>query len=139
MAKKILICDDDADLRSILRRLMPPACEVLEAADGEEALRLIAERGTDLVLLDLTLPGMSGLETLAAYRDANPRIVTLVLTGNREISVARKALALGAREFITKPFEPGDVRAAVLDALEEPGPARADARPWRVKGDQGTP
>lgn len=139
MSKRILVCDDDADLRAILRRLLASSCEVLEAGDGEAALSAIESSRPDLVLLDLTLPGLSGLEALASYQPAHPEIATIVLTGNLEISVARRALDLGARQFITKPFDPEDVRTAVRDALEERPPSRADARPWRVRGEKGGP
>jgi two-component system, chemotaxis family, chemotaxis protein CheY len=138
MMKTVLVCDDDADLRRILVRLLSPCARVLEAADGEAALELIAAEAPDVVLLDVTMPGRSGLETLQAYRDRRPCPATIMLTGTGEISIAREALRLGAVEFVTKPFDPQDLREEVRRRLGEPGggdSTGSDGRPWRVAGE----
>lgn len=92
MSKVILICDDDSDLRRFLKRLLSPCCVVAEAGDGREALALIAERRLDLVLLDMTMPGFDGLPTLEAYRKTRPLLPTVVLTGDRELDAAWRAI-----------------------------------------------
>ncbi|MDE2491674.1 MAG: response regulator [Elusimicrobia bacterium] len=138
MKKTVLVCDDDADLRRILVRLLSPYARVLEAADGEAALRLIAAEAPDVVLLDVTMPGRSGLETLQAYRGRRPCPATIMLTGTAEIAIAREALRLGAVEYVTKPFDPKDLREEVRRRLEEnagDGPPREGGRPWRVAGE----
>lgn len=134
MAKKILVCDDDAGVRRLLSLLLRDEYRVLEACDGEEALRVIEAQGPDLVLLDISMPRMNGLSTLKAYRRSHPALITIVLTGRREIGIARRALALGAVEYITKPFEAELIKTEVRRALEAPTAqeTRESERPWRV-------
>ncbi len=133
MGKRILVCDDDADLRRILVRLLSDEYELFEAADGDEALRLIETVRPELVLLDMTMPGRSGLETLAAYAPRHPGTLTLVLSGVQEIELARRALDLGAVEYVTKPFDPDQLRTDVRRVLGL-GDRRGrdqEAPPWR--------
>lgn len=133
--KVIQICDDDRGVRGILVRLLSPYFTVVEASDGREALELIARRCPDLVLLDLVMPGLSGLETLEAYHRTNPSLPTLILTGTQEPETACRALGIGAHACITKPFD----AAVLLDEIRsmlEPGASGAgggERPPWRVK------
>lgn len=131
MAKLILVCDDDADLRRALALLLTEFAEVALAADGEQALALIAARRPDLVFLDMNMPGLSGLETLRRLHEILPNLPVVLLTGRRQIGLARRALAAGARSFITKPFELEDIKAEVQRAFGVRG-AEPDGRPWRV-------
>ena len=134
MAKKILICDDDPDVRKHLGLLLRGAYEVVEARDGEEALRVIEAEAPDLVLLDIGMPKIDGLTSLKAYRKSHPNLTTIVLTGKREIGIARRALRLGAVEYVTKPFEAELIKAEIRRALESPKDRakRDSAPPWRV-------
>jgi DNA-binding response OmpR family regulator len=136
MRKKILVCDDDPDIRRMLVLLLTPEFDVLDAADGQAALKLIAEKKPDLVLLDISMPGMDGLAVLCEYRFKLPRPLTIVLTGSTELGTARRALSLGAREYVTKPFEGAEIVAEVRRVLAEAErPARREReRPWRVVG-----
>ncbi len=136
MSKTILICDDDAGLRRFLARLLSPRCGVVEARDGREALSSIAERCPDLVLLDMTMPELSGLQALEAYRGSHPFLPTVVLTGEHELDLARRALSLGARAYITKPFDAGELLEEVRFIFESGTREAAgpDLRPpWRLK------
>jgi CheY-like chemotaxis protein len=128
--KRILVCDDDDILRKALAVVLGDAYDVVLADSGEEALRLIAERAPDLVLLDMSMPGMTGLETLRAYRKTHPQLRTIMLTSKHEIGIARRALEAGAVEYITKPFQAETLKAEVERQLSPP-PA-ADDRPWHV-------
>jgi DNA-binding NtrC family response regulator len=132
MGKRILVCDDDADLRRILVRLLCAEYEVFEAREGDEALRLIEELRPDLVLLDMTMPGRSGLDTLADYARRHPSVTTLVLSGAQEIELAQRALQLGAVEYVTKPFDPNQLKLDVqrLLGLGERKKG-SEAPPWR--------
>ncbi|MDD5302870.1 MAG: response regulator [Elusimicrobia bacterium] len=135
MAKTVQICDDDEGICGVLVRLLSPHYKVTVATCGSEALALIAERCPDLVLLDMVMPGMSGLETLEAYHKTNPLLPTVVLTGDQEPEDARRALDLGAHVYITKPFDSAvlldEIRAIFAsETLERDGSERP---PWRVK------
>ena len=129
---KILVVDDDADVRRVLASILEPVAEVVTAADGEDALRLLGAERPDLVLLDLTLPGVDGLEVLRRARAARPDLLVVMLTGERDLALARAALDAGARAYFTKPFDPDQVRAEAARLTgRDQGPG-ADGRPWRV-------
>lgn len=135
MAKVVLICDDEPEIRRILMHLLSPHYTVVEAACGEEALALISGRRPDLVVLDMVMPGLDGLGTMKAYRELDPTLPTLVLTGADEPETAIRALSLGAHAYITKPFEPAVLIDEVRSILEASAPdAGSEERPpWRVK------
>jgi two-component system chemotaxis response regulator CheY len=135
MSKTILICDDDAGLRRFLARLLSPRYGIVEARDGRKALRSIAERCPDPVLLDMTMPELSGLQALGAYRGSHPFLPTVVLTGEHELDLARRALSLGARAYITKPFDAGALLEEVRFIFDSGSreAASPDLRPpWRL-------
>jgi DNA-binding NtrC family response regulator len=102
----VLIVDDDPGLRLALRdRLEHWGCQTTQAADGQEALAACAKRQFDLVLLDLTMPGMGGLEVLERLRQDEYTADVVVLTAHGSVSNAVKALQLGATDFLTKPAD----------------------------------
>lgn len=129
---KVLLVDDDPDVRKILRGILEPLCSVLEAGDGGSALDLLAREKPELMLLDLTMPGLSGMEVLTRAPGVHPKVVVIMLTGRADVSQAREALELGARAYITKPFDPGEIRDEVSRVLEEHGQHEGDP-PWRVR------
>lgn len=129
---KILLVDDDPDVRKILRGILEPMCEVLEAGDGTAALDLLGREKPALMLLDLTMPGLSGMEVLTRAPEVHPKVIVVMLTGRADVSQARAALELGARAYITKPFDPMEIRDEVSRLLEENGHAGGD-QPWRVR------
>lgn len=133
MPTRILIVDDDPDIRRILRKVLRPVGRVLEAADGEEALRLLAREKPELMLLDVTMPGVDGLTVLARARAAVPSLIVLMLTGETDLHVARAALERGARAYITKPFDPTTLREEVLRLTSGAPDAAYDPPPWRVR------
>jgi len=132
MPAKILIVDDDAALRKILRMTLVPVCEVLEASDGPEALRLIKAEKPRLILLDITMPEMGGIEVLQKARLIDPSLIVLMLTGSNDLDVAKRALENGALAYITKPFEPDSLRSEVQRLLAVDNDRPSD-RPWRVR------
>jgi len=130
MPATILIVDDDADLRSSLAVVLGPLFRVLEASHGAEALELIAKERPLLALLDVSMPGMNGLEVLAAAKAAAPALIVVMLTSQQDLEIAAKALNLGAVEYVTKPFDADYIRAEVARLI---GPAEPkNDRPWRV-------
>jgi DNA-binding NtrC family response regulator len=130
MPATILIVDDDADLRQALAAILSPSFAVVEAANGAQALELIRKQRPALVLLDMSMPGMNGLETLAAAKAAAPNLLVVMLTSRQEIEIAAQALTLGAREYVTKPFDADYIRAEVARLIGPPEAPRD--RPWTV-------
>lgn len=138
MRHKILIADDEISIRTTLMRVFPE-CVVLLAEDGGTALRLIETERPSLVLLDLNMPVLGGLEVLLAYKEAKDPPLFIMLTGNEELEMAEKAMKMGAISYMTKPFELEVIREVVLSALGAAEGGEAEDRPWRVdkRGEAG--
>lgn len=131
--RKILIADDDENIRVTVKRLFPDY-EVLGAADGKETLEAVAAEKPSVLLLDMRMPGMNGMEVLVALRESAQRPVVFMLTADDEIESADKAIDLGARSYITKPFKVEDIRqvvAMVFDELE--GRLGDEDNPFKIK------
>ncbi len=110
-----MLVDDDATLRTLLRVTLPSdGFEVVEAADGAEALQLLDERPPDLVVLDWNMPERSGAEVLAELKRRDALVPVIVLTAERDKRPRAVARMLGADEFLTKPFSP----LRLLDAID---------------------
>ena len=117
----ILVVDDEPQLRKALRvNLQARGFEVLEAADGETALHLAAASRPDLALVDLGLPGISGLDVIAGIRGwSDLPIIVLSVRGGEQDKV--DALDAGADDYVTKPFGMGELLARVRAALRRRG------------------
>jgi DNA-binding response OmpR family regulator len=113
----ILICEDEDLLRELVRVSLGPDYRFLEAADGREALALVEEEPPDLVLLDLMLPGMTGLEVLRALRENARTASTPVAAISAWTYLEAEAIEAGADRFVPKPFDPGELRAGVEELL----------------------
>jgi len=114
---KILIVDDDAQIRRTLRAtLVPHGYEVEDVSGGEEALHVLRERKPDLVLLDLNMPGMSGLETCRAIREQSD-VAIIVLTVRDAEKDKVMVLDAGADDYVTKPFGTAELLARIRAAL----------------------
>jgi DNA-binding NtrC family response regulator len=126
MQARILIVDDDQDILSALKkRLVWMGHEALTAEDGEQALRVVAEEQPDLMLLDIELPGLSGLDILkqlAEKRSSTPPQSVpevIVITAFGTIDRAVEAIRLGACDFLTKPFEPDHLSIVIEKAMAQ--------------------
>lgn len=114
---EVLIVDDDQLIRTMVRdALIDVPCDIREADSGDAALRQIAERNPAVVLLDLVMPGRSGLEVLKALQGKGTRV--LVLSALDTEGLVQQALASGAHGFLSKPIHPLDVQSLVRGALE---------------------
>lgn len=115
----ILIVDDHAIVRTGIRRLLKDreATQMLEAAGGEEALQIVQETQLDLVVLDLNLPSLGGLELLRRLKRAKPDLAILVFSQHAEPIYAAKALEGGARGFISKNAAPEELLEAMESVL----------------------
>ncbi len=129
MTAKILIVDDNSDIRAALSRVLSPKFAVLEAPDGEKALALIEQEKPKLVLLDVSMPGLGGIEVLKRARAKDPSLLVLMLTSHQDVDLAAQALTLGAAEFVTKPFDADYIRAEVENLLHPPRKGAGDP-PW---------
>ncbi len=103
---KILTIDDSKTIRMILRRAFTAYdCSLVEAANGEEGLKAIAEHKPDLVLLDITMPNMDGLEMLARLRALGDKTPVIMLTAEGGAERVQNAKHLGIDGYIAKPFQ----------------------------------
>lgn len=117
MAYRILVADDEAEIREVLRLyLEKEGYEIVEAADGTEAVRLIKEEQIDLALLDIMMPGMDGYRVLRNVREEN-NLPVIMLSAKSSDSDKILGLDLGADDYITKPFVPLEAVARVKSNL----------------------
>ncbi len=115
---RVLVVDDEPGVRESLRMLLSPECGVETAASVDEALVALRERPPDLVLLDLVMPGRSGLAFLEAQEALPDPPPVVVLTATRTVSSAVEAMKRGAADYVTKPFEIEALRIKVRRLLE---------------------
>jgi DNA-binding response OmpR family regulator len=118
-AKTILICEDDQNLRHLVRVILDGGYHFVEAHNGREALKLALELRPDLVILDLMLPGASGLEVLSDLRKELPRAETPVIVMSAWGHADQAALEAGADRFLAKPFEPEELTSMVGEVLAD--------------------
>jgi len=118
---RILIVDDEEVLRDVLDAVLRrEGFEIVPAASGEEALSVLdGDENIDLVILDIMLPGISGIDTLRAIRIANPNLPVIVITAFSSIDGAIEAMKHGAFHYIPKPFKNEEVVLTVNKALEQ--------------------
>jgi DNA-binding response OmpR family regulator len=117
--QRILIVDDEPNVRLMLRTALESSgYRVLEAVDGLDALAQLERSPCDLVLLDLRMPKLDGMGTLARLRERGHATPVVMLTAHGSIPDAVAAMRLGAIDFLTKPITPGELRAVVGDVIE---------------------
>jgi len=116
---RLLVVDDHAIVRSGIRRLLSDRAdiEVLEAASGEDAMSAVLDAPVDLIVLDLNLPGLGGLELLRRLVRAVPKVPILVFSQHAEAIYATKALEAGARGFVSKNALPEEFLEAIDGVL----------------------
>ena len=115
----ILVVDDEADIRCASERILTRmGHRVFLAAHGREGLEKLAGSGVDIVFLDLKMPGPDGLEILSRLRGAYPHILVIIITGYATLETAIEAMKKGAYDFITKPFQPDQLRLVAARAVD---------------------
>jgi len=118
--KKLMIVDDEETLTFSLYQTFIMAkqdYEVITASSGEEAVARLAGDNFDLVITDISMPGMTGLELLAQIRQKYPRTAVIVMTAYGSEEKKEEALRIGAHHYIEKPFEIKDIKKLVMDIL----------------------
>ncbi|MDT8319338.1 MAG: response regulator [Xanthomonadales bacterium] len=114
----ILIVDDEEVVRrSHLRSLAGTGCRAEAAGDGTEALRVMEQHPFDVVLLDLRMPGLDGMEVLKTIKARWPESEVVIITGYPTLDSAKEAVRLGAQNYLAKPVGPDDVIRAANDAV----------------------
>ena len=130
--KRILLVDDERHIADVVEYILKEhSFEVVIAADGDAGLRRFTDAAPDLVLLDLNLPGMSGLDLFREMRRLRPSVPVVMLTSRAEEIDRVLGLELGADDYVTKPFSPRELAArvrAVLRRTERPAEEKASAR-----------
>lgn len=120
-AKTILVCDDEPVLRALIRESLSEGdFDVVEAEDGEEALSTARAARPDVILLDMMMPGRSGLEVLGEIRgDAELAAVPVIMLTARTQAADREAIAVaGADRYLAKPFSPRELISVVEEVLD---------------------
>ncbi len=117
---RVLIVDDEMDIRDGSERILSKmGCEVLKADRGDKGLEILKNEPVDLVLLDMKMPGMDGMEVLNQIHRDYPDILVVVITGFATVETAIEAMKKGAYDFIPKPFEPDQLRIVVNRAWDK--------------------
>ncbi len=120
MKGRVLVIDDEAIVRVSCKRVLEPAGYEVEVTErGQEALKLLQERPFDIVVTDLLMPDMDGLEVLRQIKQQWPRMPVIIITGYGTVSTAVQAVKLGAYDVVEKPFSPETILKVVQKALEE--------------------
>ncbi len=117
---KILLADDDKNLRKVLlSELSSEGYEVTDRENGIAAIELLEKEEYDVFLLDLNMPGLSGMEVLKQMKSLQAPVETIILTAHGTVSTAVEAMKLGAYDFLTKPFKIEELRAIIDKAYEK--------------------
>lgn len=111
--RTVVIAEDEVDIRNLLKLYLEQEYRVISFANGEEALAGIQEVMPDLVILDILLPGMNGFKVCERLREKQIQVPVIFLSAKREQSEKIRGLEIGADDYITKPFDPGELMARV--------------------------
>ena len=115
---KLLLIDDEADVQYSFKRIFDsPEIELTTANSGEEGLKLLAGLKPNLVIMDIRMGGMNGLETLRRMRQVEPRLPVIMMTAYGTTQTAIEAMKLGAYDYLLKPFDVPKLKQIVFDAL----------------------
>ena len=118
--RKILVVDDEINVcKSIRQAILEEAYEIDMALSGEEALTLDKEKLYDMVITDLMMPGISGVDLLTALKSTRPEVIVIMVTGYPTIKTAVQAIKVGAFDYIPKPFTPAELRGLVSRAFKQ--------------------
>ena len=116
----VLFVDDEVDfLDTLLKRMRKRRVNVSGVKSGEDALEWLSGNAADVVVLDVRMPGMDGIETLRAIKKLNPLVEIIMLTGHANLEVARKGMELGAFDYLMKPIDIDELLYKVQDACKK--------------------
>ena len=120
MEEKIMLVDDALFMRMTIRKTLEKNgySNILEAADGETSIQMYHEEKPDLVLLDITMPGKSGIDVLEEILEFDPKAKIVMCSAIGQEMMIQKAIGCGALEFIVKPFKPEELQKIVKYVLQ---------------------
>ena len=119
MKHKILVVDDDLTIRTLLEKVLAgEGYTVVSAISGEEGVEVAERESPDLILLDVGLPGIDGIEALARIKKNDTDVAAIMITAQGSIQTAVRAMKAGARNYITKPFNTDELRLLIAETLE---------------------
>jgi len=117
---KVLVVDDEETVRVLFQRILQAAgYNVIIAANGKDALSVIEDDDIDVVLLDIRMPGLSGIDVLGKIRTDRPDICVIMVTAVAIVQTAVEAMKLGAVDYIIKPFDQNEVLRKIRQAIEK--------------------
>lgn len=115
---RVLLVDDEADFRALLlKRMTHRGVDAMAVGDGEAALAAVAEGHFDVVVLDVRMPGMDGIEVLRRLKRDHPDVEVVLLTGHASIEAARTGMDLGAFDYCIKPVSINDLLVTLQEAV----------------------
>jgi DNA-binding NtrC family response regulator len=117
MRRKILIADDEVGVRESYRMIFKDGYEVLEAGNGDEALKILQNTRPDVILLDIIMPHMNGVEVLKEIKNIDKQLPVIVITAIKNTQMGKEAMKLGAFAYLTKPFDVMELQQVVQRAL----------------------
>jgi len=115
---QILVIDDEMGPRESLRMLLKPNYQVHTADCVETGLKLLKEKQPDTIVMDIRMPGISGIEGLRQIREIDPHLSVIMLTGFGALETAKEALRLGANDYIAKPFDAHEMQQVINRNVE---------------------
>src|SRR5256714_12833669 len=110
---QVLVIDDEMGPRESLRMLLKPDYRVHTADCVDAGIKLLKEKRPDTIVMDIRMPGMTGIEGLRRIREIDPHLSVIMLTGFGALDTAKEALRLGANDYISKPFDAGEMRQVI--------------------------
>jgi DNA-binding NtrC family response regulator len=129
---KVLVVDDEEIVRMcMVRTLAGEHCNVETVVNGQDAIKAMGQRSFDLVLLDMRMPGMDGLSVLKTIKENWPESEVIIITGYPEVDAAKRAVTLGAYDYLAKPVGPDDVVKAANGAVQH--------KKWAIRADRQAP
>jgi len=126
---KVLVVDDEANLRKVLATMLRrTGYEVTVAADGEQGLAEFQKSGADIVITDLVMPKVGGMEILRAVNSSSPDVPVIIITAHGTVDSAVEAIKLGAFDYITKPFDQAEIQVVIAKAARTHDIAQRNVR-----------
>src|SRR3989338_6889854 len=117
---KVLVVDDEIEIQKVLSKILIRKGYVVETAgNGKEALSLVRKSKPDIVLLDIMMPKLDGIETLRRIKALHEKVIVMMITAYGSIKTAREAMRFGAYDYITKPFDMDFIYQIIEESLKE--------------------
>jgi DNA-binding NtrC family response regulator len=117
---RVLFVDDEADfLETIIKRMLKRRVAAYGVHSGEEALAWLQQQSADIVVLDVRMPGMDGIQTLRAIKSVQPLVEVIMLTGHASLEIAREGMQLGAFDYLMKPIDLDELLYKLEDAYKK--------------------